>query len=815
MNTDEVLAQSDATVLKSLPIIHSPYSPHSSELSSSLAPSQSASQIINPDSSLLGHSRTPSPSKLPLGGSRPEIDIRDETTQYVLSIPPAHAISEEDHYIPPRMDRRVVSNIREEIGGSSDDDLTDERTYEVHENNPFNRSNSIAQPAAQNKAGSNVRFPLGRNQKNKTEVDGELNMPTSVSAPMPVNYSNLSSSQVRKIDPYGSLSRMNDGLESTRQRKRSTFLGLGAITGLFARRGRSSSLSSIPGEVGTFPARSFSTPKGGSQWQTRTDQNLKRARKTDDSSDDDIGGMNLASETAIDYEGLRKKSIVESKALPRLDTDVSRGKPNPNANSTPSKSGGAGKKKLRKAADSPRKRNASAVDVSAGANISGSPGQPNKTVKGEGKTSSPDGVTRPLKAVPPHMQGAVISRSSTRSSQTTATRETQRSASLEIPLSSANRRAQRGSWSDIGHNSSVVSRGNSRLVTSNSVVSPATRGQMNLMSIVEDVAKQNRDGWSQINPNNTLFEVKAPRSIVPSFLPGDDNAITTFVPSALPLSDQESPLVRKGGPEGKRRILTPATTQNVGLHRLSTISASSNSEPSLPLRDTTLSTSHSLSPTSRLPLRSALRNRTPSPILPDIPRSVSPVRFVEKKSVAAAETVSENATTQIAKISASSKEDDTSSIISSISAYETGREDFDDESTAEGPPTPPPHDLKMKLPQITQLMPNGIIHEHEAPLSTSSGTVTPPSRRKSVRMSLQPTFSPTPPALYDFEEDHSPWNGTGPTESKVDTTWRSRVEQTQLTWEDSSDEDEEYNRARQMLQKASKSLEKAAHVGRT
>jgi hypothetical protein len=76
----------------------------------------------------------------------------------------------------------------------------------------------------------------------------------------------------------------------------------------------------------------------------------------------------------------------------------------------------------------------------------------------------------------------------------------------------------------------------------------------------------------------------------------------------------------------------------------------------------------------------------------------------------------------------------------------------------------------------------------------ANGTV----RRKSVRVSLQPTFSPTPPAL-DEDEDEA-WERSGrPWGEDDERNGRDRD-----FWQDSSDEDEEYSKARKLLVRATK-----------
>jgi hypothetical protein len=153
----------------------------------------------------------------------------------------------------------------------------------------------------------------------------------------------------------------------------------------------------------------------------------------------------------------------------------------------------------------------------------------------------------------------------------------------------------------------------------------------------------------------------------------------------------------------------------------------------------------------------------------------------------------------------------------SISSYETGRESFDvderegapiqtrsspprspasrSQSPALGsradiasPPTftfpPPPVDP----PPVRGPIPNANAHTIE---SSSVSTETP-VRRKSVRVSLQPTFSSTPPALCDEDgEGYAPWNES--------VSEGGRSARGGDVWADSSEEDEVYSRARRLL----------------
>lgn len=96
------------------------------------------------------------------------------------------------------------------------------------------------------------------------------------------------------------------------------------------------------------------------------------------------------------------------------------------------------------------------------------------------------------------------------------------------------------------------------------------------------------------------------------------------------------------------------------------------------------------------------------------------------------------------------------------------------------------------------------------PPSSRTSTETPPAngqRRKSVRMSLQPTFSPTPP---DEEGDHAPWDGSrregegegeGGRERRRGRERKGKGKEGERgdVWDDSSEEDEAYSRARRLL----------------
>ena len=137
-----------------------------------------------------------------------------------------------------------------------------------------------------------------------------------------------------------------------------------------------------------------------------------------------------------------------------------------------------------------------------------------------------------------------------------------------------------------------------------------------------------------------------------------------------------------------------------------------------------------------------------------------------------------------------------------------------------------PQQAIVELPALPNGFTNGFNnnpHRHDAEgkqaseSASSDSTASGPSRRKSVRMAPLPTFSPTPPAIYDDEVDHAPWAGGGGGGEKHGTAtsiagWQTRVSNAAAdVWEDSDGSDEEYSRAKQLLLRASQKSEKKKH----
>ncbi|OJA15511.1 hypothetical protein AZE42_11389 [Rhizopogon vesiculosus] len=320
---------------------------------------------------------------------------------------------------------------------------------------------------------------------------------------------------------------------------------------------------------------------------------------------------------------------------------------------------------------------------------------------------------------------------------------------------------------------------------------------VSLMSIVEDVSRQNRNSRgatvtsvppvpsrSSLDlPSSTKLEV--PRAPIPGV---PINAIWSSK-----LSDDRLPARRSTSldiPYAPGSVFFQSVSGAQGTaarkHEITPNAAStgqSNSSVSASISEPRRASRPAVSP-----LRSALRNssRTPSPSpvqLAEIrkrradvrtedgdkPRGRTPER--EEPGQCTPRPAQPGQATQLNDVSIRD-----SVSMTSISSYETGRE-----SPCEEEPAP-------EVPPASQ---------YDAESSTAS-TETPLARRKSVRVSLQPTFSPTPPALED-DDTHGryPWNSS---ERKGDQNGSGEPD----LWQDSSDEDEEYSRARKLLSRVGK-----------
>ncbi|KAF7290810.1 hypothetical protein MIND_01322000 [Mycena indigotica] len=319
-----------------------------------------------------------------------------------------------------------------------------------------------------------------------------------------------------------------------------------------------------------------------------------------------------------------------------------------------------------------------------------------------------------------------------------------------------------------------------------------------LMSIVEGVSRANRTGWAAYNgvglgssttPTTTasgLVEAKAPRLNV-SVSSTESRGRTTSSATIIPID---------GLPRAPASIFsTPAVPSTfAGPEMVAGPSSSRSSSMKLPAKS---------------PLRSALRNSaTPSPPASQVqpvaivaPVAIRPTPVPIHMLVPSPPPIIVNGKGKEKEVEEEDFDDG-----ASISSYATGIETFEsDDKATDGeeteterehsPPPPPPHDYSNH--KVT----NGVIHDSPidhtliedfgrgASSDLSASTVSAehpiaqaPQRRKSVRVSLQPTFSTTPPASPDDEdeangEDHAPWNGRSQPRSSTPDMWEDSSEQ--------------------------------------
>ena len=349
-----------------------------------------------------------------------------------------------------------------------------------------------------------------------------------------------------------------------------------------------------------------------------------------------------------------------------------------------------------------------------------------------------------------------------------------------------------------------------------------------LMSVVEGIARQNREGWATYVHNRDGgggFTGGSPNS---SGIKDDDGSrvgnglVLVKAPTSVSRDELDAMVMRK--------TTTPSAPISVGTGHQASRSAPSLIQVFSREGSTTGAANARLEPTpnrrpvpgtaTKVPLRSALRNasRTPSPL----PAAAG--ESVRRLNPAGRDRDSSKRRTSLA-VGGSDGE-------ASESSYETGHEMFDEEEDKDGesewsgndrtlPPPPPPDKTNFVSAANGDLSVGHQYRDHEpdldptrsmrvteplAVIGNGGDSTSPPVRRKSVRVALPPTFSPTPPAI-DEPGLTPPWDrGEKKHVNGVSEGWQSRVrgypqggEGGADMWADSSDEDEEYQRARRLL----------------
>ena len=620
--------------------------------------------------------------------------------------------------------------------------------------------------------------------------------------------------------PLPSSSAEDGSILGKRERHRSGSAGLfgRAIGALFHRDGKEKERAASVSPSKASPGKASPGKTGG--WRTRTDSNLAkvwRGKAGDDSSDDEGQTRQLYSTWSPNTAVPPKLAPVTLGASASTSAVHTAGKGSPTSQKL--------KKAKRSSVQTPP-RNTQAKEAaqkgyesdSAGVRTttfrlgrSSSASSPNRgdtptpTGKGKGKAlANGDGTPSPASAKPQRltelalakMNDGSLSRNSSLSKQSITSAASAPARTMNTPgiphsasatvarsrtvsLQPAEASSSAAASTSVVHSDSPASAhvNRHRRTASTSSAMPNRSGLTrngdgpSLMSIVEGVARQNKEAWVAQDPNRKLIDVQAPPPL--------------NVDAALQETSKSvgSP---KSTSSGGYNADVPAKRSSPLLHH--TKMPASVSAPALSSSGSALS----VKPPPKLPLRSALRNssRTPSPNPPpavrgapsDSSRDVSPARAAGANHAPA--TSSRLATIDL--------DDDATS----ISSYATGRESLDEDtpvaartpqvSSSPSPQPPPKHD--------------GMGSDVSGSSTTTDGA---PTRRKSVRMSLPPTFSVTPPAIEDESDEetrgrHAPWGPSGQWSSRIHSAHESDV------WQDSSEEEEDYSTAKRLLNRMSK-----------
>ncbi|KAH9915586.1 uncharacterized protein BXZ73DRAFT_54222 [Epithele typhae] len=782
---------------------------------SSIAPSQSASQIgiTSPPGTLADATwLAPSQPTLPTPAK-----------PYTLQIPPAHSISE--YAVPNGLAQ--PETIVEEAGGSSEEE-EEEANVEVHENPRFQNGKSRSSST------SLARPPqTSSNTQPQKQISFSVRAPkTSPSEPhLPSSYSVRESPKKRGM--------------------------LGGLAALFHVGGYSRKDS----EGSTTP------PKASGRWQSRIDRNLRR--RGDDSSDDEgpppshyftrhtespqpILLTSPTFPTGGELGRLKKRtskrSSVQAQPKSQMVANIEKGYVSDTVTDSISKA---------RAKSGTRQRSASKP---VGSSL--------RAPEASGRLKKAPAITAVFVE-----GGSALSRNSSLSKQSIASAASAppRMATVPHPHAALGRqnsspRKRTASYDPKPTPASGQSSGHRRSASISAGSSPLklTSGEPSLMSIVEGLSSMNKQAAFKQDPSRLLVVPKAPGPVNVNIR--DSWAEVPVVPSV----PYEAP-----APSQRRERPNNAPQGEEGNYRNSLLLAGSISAPSLPL-STPNGSQNSQKALPKMPLRSALRNssRTPSPApasLPQVTRpalvngdstatirpaliaSPSPVPFAASTTINIAPVLmsaspqpraqNHHGLSPLAMMQR--RESDVS-----VSSYDTGIEDFEDAPETPPPPTPSPPEEDndaQHIPSPTPSPPRPL----PPPINTNTlQEQAPPRRRKSVRMSLPPTFSTTPPALDDDDGDeasarHAPWsakgkgtgngNGNGhanpgpappakahPQRNPAASThgngngnaigngWGSRIEESYAkdVWEDSSDEDAEYSAAKRLLSRLSRKAER-------
>jgi hypothetical protein len=671
------------------------------------------------------------------------------SSSVTLQIPPAHSISE--FALPSTLERRFS----EEANGSSSDE--DSRPVEVIENVRF--KSGVGASASTSHIASVRRFslrgPHSRDNSGSNTTSSGTGTGTGSFSQHASSTIAPSQSSTHHLLPHVSLP------APLRERKGSGGF-FSSIAGLF--RGG--------GNVGS---------SGTEKWRTRTEMNLRAVRRSADSDSEDEGPAESPSRRLFGRrvshdlppppspappQKLRKRNIREKERDGGWISDGA---------TVAGRGARRGSIKQRRpplsGPTSAHKRSASVASenpsfVSAAGSLTPTRAKPKPKPKTDRRVETlsrsstdvlPQGILRSSESVPP------VPRLNGSGKRTSDLSPSQSESTLGPSVSRSN---------------SLSHHGKSK---STSVPPPPAHadagrsGTMSLLAIVESVTQHNRAAWDRANsgldlsggagPVNGLVSVRAPPSVTKYNLRGEGGHGIAFESVLAPgsvLGGQPPPPQRATSLPPQTRAPLPTTPAGAGAKT--------------PLR----------------PLRSALRNNSPPPVPPPKPIVIpsAPPRVVVEAAAPGMNNGRDN-----------NDDGDEGSDSGSIASFRTVRETLDEDDY----PTPTPPSAPAPAAAAALALPGRVDSDvSTSTASAGSGAGAGAARRKSVRMSLQPTFSPTPPALDEDEDEDEAWGRSG-------RPWRvgkgvenaGGNERERDFWADSSDEDEEYSNARKLLVRAS------------
>ncbi|KIL63692.1 hypothetical protein M378DRAFT_654257 [Amanita muscaria Koide BX008] len=816
-----------------------------SSIQSSIGPSQSASQVNVPPPvhpSILGVLHTETASQPPRSQS-PSLqdDSRhsDDAMHMVMTIPPAHAIG--DIGLPVAVS---VGNSQIHLpspppsNGSHDSNL-----FLIPPSSQHRKSGSISVKSVplgsqgeNNRNGNGAvgaeELPYQKHVLSRRITEDELEMqPNESSGEDNINDQNnltaVDNPRFAKKEAKKQKNEQPPAPESSKRERRRSLLG--SLRGLFGHHSRNTSNGDNDDQRDSRPSMSSSAPGGLSglfggdkkaKWDTRTDKNLKNLKnQSDDNS--------WVSSSPPPGKRMRKKlrrgggkmsSLADEDAAVESDIGSSR-----------------------------QTRNESRTGLNKKRSMSVPPVTPSAAPVTENEANTDwvwsESVSRSAQQSP--VPGMVTVANTAKTEVPLTRRSSMASASSAPPVSGSRKQAadvQVGRRPSLGNKSTGHVRSSSQPVfldgrRGRDTVSYVNLASLNgatastsLMSIVEDVARANREAEARLKDKKSLTLVEllpsaestlsltsststvrpgsplsAQNSRTNAFVPNGVNAPAIFVPRAphgitrqdLEALDREAELLtRSRASNGGQQITSPPRVQSPDQEPSAATKMTSQDKNQ---RETRGEKTPIGSPNRKPPLRSALRNPTGRSVSP------APLELAINMVMAGSSQVTEALATMSNQ---GNKVDDDD--LDSVSSYETGHELFFEDISTTAPKSKEPNGDARHIGGISSPPVSVVSGASTSIIGGSSGT---PQRRKSVRVSLQPTFSPTPPAIDDDtdEEGHGPrsvWGGKPPAQDVKLNGWASKRQEATDVWENSSDEDEEYANAKRLLTKVSSSAGK-------